>query len=254
MPRILVPPSKEVLVISFGGAGSTFLLSFLSNYFRTNELSNFDSIKHSTLPPLSRNPNLKAVYIYSDPRLATVSLFNRGYARNHSRYLQNPLHPAGRVPAGTTLENYVEEGIDRFDFEGHFNNWHERFQPNYPVLFMQYETLYDHLPVLFDFLELPEEARRAFPQEQKRRSSLESLPETTRDALEKLYGSFAEQLRQRPPIEVRQPTTPRFSCGTLLKKPYVGELWKEPLEFPALYLRKLRRKLRMLKRSAKAAS
>ncbi|MGB5632037.1 MAG: hypothetical protein WBM86_04545, partial [Waterburya sp.] len=53
--RILLPGDTDVVVASFGGVGTTFLLKYLAQYRKTNHRFDADGVKHSPLPPISFN-------------------------------------------------------------------------------------------------------------------------------------------------------------------------------------------------------
>ena len=199
-----MPRDLEVLVTSYGGAGTTFLIEFLSQYKRTNDRHDGDQLKHLPMPPVSWNPRFRCVYLFGDPVLATVSLFNRGMQHAQSKKLLALRRDLSPIPEGMTLEAYARAGADRLHFRDHFENWHERYLVH-PVLFLRYETLWDNRDALAGFLELPDGAMDAFPEQRTRNAALDGLPPDTLAGLERMYGAFRDELAQRPDAEVRGP-------------------------------------------------
>lgn len=199
---VWLPRDLEVLVASYGGVGTTFLIEFLSQYRRTNDRHDGDGLKHLPMPPVSGNPRIRCVYVYGDPVAAAASLFQRDMQHAQSCKLLALRPDLSPIPDGMTLEAYARSGADRLHFEAHFQNWHDRYLVH-PTLFLRYETLWDHLDALADFLELPPGALEAFPAQRARSTRLDALPPGTRAGLEQMYGGFRDTLAGQPDAEVR---------------------------------------------------
>lgn len=215
--RIVLPKQIEVVVASFGGVGTTFLLSFLNQYRQTNHPDDLDGFKHSSLPPLSLNSNVRFVYVYGDPQLAAISLFRRKYQYPQSTKLQKWIRNRPSPISGEiTLKDYVASGIDKFYFREHFYNWYEKYLVH-PTLFIRYEKLFENVQALTDFLDLPSESRHAFPQKKSRSSKRDEVSSSTLKQLEAMYGSFSEELRQLEDVEVR--ARPNLTAVTLAGNP-----------------------------------
>ena len=204
MGRIFLPTDMEVVVASFGGVGTTFLISYLEQYRRVNHFDDEDGIKHLPVPPISLNKEIKFVYVFGNPILAVLSLFRREYHHLHSRKLQKCRpHGAAPVPQAMTLQEYAEAGVDRFFFREHFYNWYDTYLSPVPTLFIRYETLFENVGPLLDFLELPPECLQSFPARKSRHSVLADIPEATRMQLNTLYGAFARELECLDDVEIR---------------------------------------------------
>jgi len=191
----------EVLVISFGGVGTSFLLKEIAKYKKTNSPGDRDYCKHLTIPPLGGPPNLKVIYIFGDPILATISLFNRRFHCSQSIKLQRFYRAGFLIPNKMTLEAYAKKGKDGFFFERHFNNWYEKHQ-RYPTLFLKYENLFDNIDTISEFLNLPPEFSENFPEKKVRNSDFISHSAETIKGLESLYGNFRDRLNDRKPVEI----------------------------------------------------
>lgn len=85
---IFLKKNIEVLIVSSGGVGTTFLMEEIKRYKTTNDPDNKDGYKHLPIPPISQNPNLKVVYLFGDPVLACISLFRRKYQYAQSKSVE----------------------------------------------------------------------------------------------------------------------------------------------------------------------
>ncbi|MGB1251987.1 MAG: hypothetical protein ACPG8W_15325 [Candidatus Promineifilaceae bacterium] len=204
MSQIVLSKHVDTVIASSGGVGSSMLLTHLSQYRQTNLPSDDDGVKHSPLPPMTKHPQARFVYIFGDPRLATLSLFRRNYQHGHSRKLQRyQENPTGPVPKGISLDAYVAVGQDRLGFETHFDNWLMHHQVH-QTLFLRYEAVHDNLDVLATFLELPKQAIATFPKRKERQSALSRVAAPTRQGLERLYGPFAARLAALDDVIIKE--------------------------------------------------
>ena len=117
-----------------------------------------------------------------------------------------------------SLEAYVSEGIDRFLFEDHFNNWYKHYL-THPTIFIRYENLYDVLPTLFDFLDIPREHLKGFPPKRER-SSVGTVSEDTKRKITHMYGEFSHALKELPDCEIKEPISEKPLFVTYLKPIY----------------------------------
>ena len=104
------------------------------------------------------------------------------------------------IPPSMTLEEYAAEGIDRFRFREHFFNWYHSSVAN-PILFVRYETLFNNLSTISEFLELPSSFIDEFPKKKKRKSVHNDVSNETLQQLEKIYGEFKNELEKIPDIK-----------------------------------------------------
>ena len=220
--RIFLPGKTEVVIASAGGVGTTFLLSYVAQHRRTNSPVDWDGLKHSALPPISFNPRCKFVYLHGSPQQAVVSLFRRQLHSYQSVKLQargpKLISP---IPKEMTLEEYADQGVDRFHFRRHFFNWYHRYLSPHPTLFVRYETLFENIRPLLDFLELPKEQLEHFPRKQTRSSLAEGISATTLAQLDEMYGDFARELAELDDVEVRQGGRHWPMAGRYFEVPYL---------------------------------
>lgn len=203
MKVFLVPTNLDLVVNSYGGTGTTFFMEFLSQFKTINHLYDTGNLKHTAYPPVSIKRSQKFVYLFGNPVHATISLFQRNYHHLQSIKIQQASNTYSPIPETMTLEEYAAEGVDRFGFRSHFHNWYYTDSFN-PTLFVRYETLFENLPEIFDFLELPQSALSIFPDKKTRHSITSEISVKTLRELENMYGEFQNELNNIPDIEIRE--------------------------------------------------
>lgn len=225
MYRIILPKDKEVVVTSFGGVGTSFILKFLSDYKNSNDPTDKDGFKHLPIPPISFNPDARFVYIFGNPTLSVISLFKRNYHYEQSiklqRYFGKRISP---IPKNMTLNNYASIGADKFFFRDHFYNWYKDSYLVHPTIFIRYESIYENITTLCNFLSLPTTAISNFPKKKSRSSSERDLSEKTFMQLNKIYEKFTCELNNMQDVEIRLKSKSAFSAVNYLKKPYLKAL------------------------------
>ncbi|MEQ8909268.1 MAG: hypothetical protein RIC95_08750 [Vicingaceae bacterium] len=220
MGKILLPDDTEVVVASYGGVGTTFLIEFIRKFKKTNCAHDSDGVKHSPLPPLSNNPKIKFVYIYGDPRLAVISLFRRKFHRAQSRkLLMYSKEDRSLLKDNTTLAEYLTWRKDLFRFERHFQNWYDSYL-NYPTFFVKIDDLFKVKSELVNFLELPESALKEFPIQKVRNSKIESLDSSLSNLLDEQYAQFSSFLKGLNSYVIRIPEASRSRREILQSRPY----------------------------------
>ncbi len=222
MGRIVLPGNTEVVVVSYGGVGTTFLLRFLARYMKTNSPDDADNFKHSVIPPVCTNTSLKYLYVYGNPQLAAISLFRRNYHHDQSKKLQRWTNKTiSPIPEKMTLQEYAALGVDKFNFRHNFFNWYDKYLPACPVMFIRYETIFDNVEAILEFLELPKESIDRFPKSKKRSSSIDDIPTETLNQLDQMYGGFSDELAKLDDVEIRINKDRRFIMNTYLSRPYL---------------------------------
>jgi hypothetical protein len=205
----------EVLIVSYGGVGTSFLIDAISPYRKTNYKDDIDGLKHYPLPPLNGSHNLKVVYIYGDPAEAVMSLFRRNYHHHQSTKLQSHRLRRHVVDIASTLSSYAERGEDQFFFADHFLNWRHRYVL-YPTLYLHYDTIHDQVNLIKSFLDLPDKFLHNFPLKLPRNSSKADLSGKTSAALDGIYADFCEMLNSYPKAQVIDPVLrSKLSCVDL---------------------------------------
>ena len=177
----------EVLIVSAGGVGTTFLMDAIAPYKKTNCSANSDGYKYLPIPPISFNRKLKVVYVFGDPVMASLSLFRRNYHHTQSVWATKFQQDNYVIPENITIDDYGKNKKDGHYFENHFENWKERCLC-YPSMFLKYENIHDSLDGLGLFLDLPNSFIHDFPKKKERKSSIENLSEAGKSGLQEMYG------------------------------------------------------------------
>ncbi len=228
---IIVPGNVEIVVASFGGVGTTFLMDYLSKYKKTNFPCDRDLLKHSPVPPISFNREIRFLYVYGDPITATVSLFRRKYHHWQAEKLTRYSHQRDlNILPQTSLAEYATNKVDSFEFRNHFFNWYDNYLAH-PTMFIRYESIFDNVRPLVDFLGLPSSAIDDFPKRKKRQSSLNNIEPKTLANLQKIHGSFAKELDKLNDVELKIPSNHRPLIKTYLSYPYPNIILTNLLDF-----------------------
>ena len=202
MLGLSLPNTIDVVVVSYGGVGTTLLMKHLARFRKLNDPDDNDGWKHLTVPPITRRREVRFIYVFGDPVDAAVSLFRRDYQYWQSMKLQrfHP-HPPGPIVPSMSLIDYARMGVDRFQFERHFDNWSARYLVR-PTLFLRYEKMWEHLDQVAEFLALPSDAFADFPPQRPRKANAQMVDHTTRAQLDAMYGGLTARLAHMPDASV----------------------------------------------------
>ncbi len=206
-----------IRIYSFGGVGSKQLFNGLKEFFpNPGALLH----RHHRIPPTALGINNQVIYVFGNPMNAVISFFNRriavherhgfasgtprngprkDWAREHCRKTQGDWE---NFSVEWGLEDFLNIQKDLFRLEEHFDNWLQ-FQPQYPLLYLKYETLWRHLPELFGFLKLPSAGVAFFPPFIPRSSDWTTQPQPIQKKLLALYGNLRDQINNQPELEIR---------------------------------------------------
>ena len=245
------------LVCSWGGVGTTALLTFLNSldgYCCNSPHGYINPLKHPVSPPAHAT---RAVFLYGCPYTSLVSLFRRGYDRLHyvnvnSLFPPDVPYPTGNLweltcqefdlteirsgvwvdPQGeyadrcgaldwlqarkserlraetlvrdlstnaySDLADFAERGRDLFRRVEQFDNWSRG--AHYPVLMVKYESLWESLDSVLEFLQVPTRERANFPPPRPRQTCLSNLGTEVVKNLESLYGDLAQRVSRLPAL------------------------------------------------------
>jgi hypothetical protein len=158
--------------------------------------------KHQSSPPSDSqvSSGFRAVYLFSDPRNAVVSIFRRGIQHFHLSRLSDAVGGWGvatRDPESWPLSTFLDHGVDLFDMETQYDNW-TNADRDYPIMILRFEALWDRLPEVFAFLGIPSESVRDFPSYRERHSNWKTdLAAEEREKLNHIYGNLAQRIHSR---------------------------------------------------------
>lgn len=190
------PKNLDCVIMSPGGGGTTYLLKYLHERtnLKTNDLVNYDSLKHPSLQTLSNlslaSPK-KALYVFNNPALAIESHFRRGYAASILANLGNP-HKLNYMHTLQAKQKYYKDvSKQKMDLFGVENQFDFVISGRLPC-----EVMCIDFPKLKDietqervarFLGLPRHSLSAINIRDSRHSSANHLPENYTIVYHNLY-------------------------------------------------------------------
>ena len=207
----------KFLVCSFGGVGSKTLVR---GVLQTDNLILLGEAHTNRRTPLSEDEikGKKIIYVFGNPMNAVVSFFKRRDGLSHlhgfgpekdtgdvdwaARHCLNLEGRSDLLEPAYDLPSYLTHGIDMFSLDEHFDNWYYA-KTNHPILFVKYETMWENLEEIFDFLKLPKSKIINFPKKETRASNWKDEAPEIVDGLEKIYGDLYQKLSNLPDIEIR---------------------------------------------------
>jgi hypothetical protein len=171
------------IVASCGGVASkTLIRGLLDHPARTVKFTLVPRHHtHQRRPDLYLPADKKVIYVFGDPAHSIASFFRRdltarsvvepddshpgfaGFARAHCKHLGGDYQ---RICDGYGLEDFLSSPDDPFGLEDHFHQWTDARVP-YPILLVRYETLWEHLEEIHEYVGLPCEAAASFPARKK---------------------------------------------------------------------------------------
>ena len=97
------------------------------------------------------------------------------------------------------FDDYLARGVDLLRWGEQVEHWTQEAGP-YPILTLRYETLWDHLPELFAFMNVPAERIDSFPEHRPRASDHRALSSHQRELLQRLYGTLKQRIDSLPDV------------------------------------------------------
>ena len=213
------------IVASYGGVASkTLVRGLLDHPARTVKFTLVPRHHtHQRRPALYLPPDTKVIYLYGDPAHSIGSFFRRdltlhsvvepddshpgfaGFARAHCKHLGGDYR---RIFEGYGLDDFLSSPGDPFGLEEHFHNWTQARVP-YPILLVRYETLWDHLEQICEFVGLPATAAATFPVCKRTYLDRHAEYDEPMARLRVKYTRLLADIDRLPPISVLRPTAPR---------------------------------------------
>ncbi len=198
-----VPKVFDCIVSSAGGAATSMLLEFLSQYCNTNDPGGrdlYDQVhlyKHLASPPRLEKDTTKVLFLYADPVDVVLSLHRRDHAFEHSIRLGSR-----KLWFPRNVERFAASGRDLLRLEAHFDAWISPAAREYEILVLRYERLWDNLDVILQHIGLRADLAAHFPAKQKRQShSWEGSP-TVIAQLRTIYGPLIGKMQRLHDVEL----------------------------------------------------
>lgn len=204
-------------VVSCGGGGSKLFAKFLHPDLSKTQINTYHL--HDRDPAGIPVDGRNHIYLFSDPRDAILSFFKRR-AQRHDRHdffarpedaamrarpdpdwvikhLKNLGGDPASIDPDWDLDDYLRQATqDVFGLEAHLDNWRRAAQDR-PVLFVRYETLWQHEDALKALLGRPQAHLPTFI---PRTADWRSEPALTQHGLDRLMGGLAARLNALPDI------------------------------------------------------
>jgi len=207
--------NHKVQITSFGGTGTTFLISFFKEkgLYLPKE-ADCGIWKHMRLPPTKENfvipDRFRVLYVTGNPLQSILSLFRRNLQGYHIERIgcKDSNWPKslemGTYPPKWGLNEYLEYEKDLYRMEEHFDNWttSSRKRRGYPILIVKYDSIWENLKEIFDFLGLSKSLIKDFPKRKTRVIENIEYSERILRNLDKIYGDFVEKVDKYSKISV----------------------------------------------------
>lgn len=210
-----VESAIPLLVVSYGGVGSKQMIKGLYPNESLEKLSPI--LTHSRDVPATLPHKKKVIYLYGNPMNCVISFFKRREVI-HDRHGYYPKYRAGiknwaqshcenvggdwkSLDVNWGLKEYLENGADLFRLEEHFDLWHKSHR-KYPILFLRYETMWDHVEEIINYAGGTNSCVDAFPKKILRSSNWTEENITTQKGLMNIYGSFNNKIESMKDIEL----------------------------------------------------
>ncbi len=206
----LLHEDVDVWQTSFGGVGSNYIARTLRLRGRPET---YELLCHFPYPLPVQKPGFKAIYVFGDPELATISQLRKNHQINIAK--NNNMNYNMPWCYEFTLEKYAEEQKDYFNLKEHFHNWTSPHGPlrhvSYPVLMLRFQTSMRYIPHIGKYLGLSDTERSGLKEKlviKPRDSS--SISEATSPAvvaIRRLYKDLAEEIEAFPDAAIWNPVT-----------------------------------------------
>ena len=178
-------------VFSYGGSGCTSIRNQVIQQVGSHLVPEIHPKlhKHARNPPKNLKP-AKVCYVYANPMNVVISFFSRqiqgfDFPRFHVQNLSGlPIQPR------TSLEAFLERGVDCFGLYDHWRNWAKCESKDYPLLLLRYETMVNHFDKVAAFFEI--DNKFIF---KERKSDWTQAPRHIQRALETMYRDLWSEIK-----------------------------------------------------------
>jgi hypothetical protein len=209
----------QFTVATYGGSGSKTLVRGILNQppppsSPINLVGRHHS--HQRVPEPIVPEGKKIIYVYGDPAHSIASFFRRaanedaddphpGHRNFLARHCRNIEGDVGKLTVGYSLEDFLRSDQDPFALADHFQSWMTARVP-YRILFVRYETLWEHVEELFDFVGIPRAETASFPGKRQTYVDRNRKYDGPLTQLRVKYAPLIGELEGLPPIFIRAPS------------------------------------------------
>jgi len=197
--RQLIPFTTTNRIVSIGGVGSTSLVTHLENgdedrvWGHTRHLH---CLEPEFLPEVRKGLEVKACFVFGDPFPSVQSVFRRGLQKRHERSITRYIEGyKPRLRRDTTLQEYLQENVDRFFLSRQLENWVGYQGTRVKIMAVKYEALAEHVQEIMGFLgcDRPFKVR-------PRTRRYDDQPAEIQVGLERLYGEVRARIESLPSL------------------------------------------------------
>lgn len=193
----------HVEMITPGSAGTYYMRDFLGKHYNPLRIN-----PHRRDPKMAPSFKGRMAYLYSNPYDTVLSYHRRGFMARpfeHCRHIGGDFNGLKQRPSWI-LQDYLDNGIDYFRLENHFRTWFDFQKRTYDIMFIKYESLPKTINKLLEWYELDSSLAKNF-NFKRRHSAWQSCPESIKNGLERIYGSFKRRLDGLDNIVILRGTT-----------------------------------------------
>ena len=209
-------------VCSYGGCASTMLCKFLSKYYKvfhvhsrypppklcgikkTKITKEFEWFDYLRILKKKYKDKVTVIYLYREP--STSLLSKHGWGRSHFSNIglnPNKVKKFYDKSIETRLK-YSKEKKDLFGIVNFFKNYvMKKYNRNYKIFCLKYETIWENLPVIFKKLKIPQKYIEDFPKKYEKKLSEEQGK--AKENFQKKYKNLETFMKKLPPIFVIHP-------------------------------------------------
>lgn len=217
------------IVASYGGAGSKTLVRGILNQPPSGS-SPVNLVRrhhtHKRVPYEEVPEGKKVIYVYGDPAHSIASFFRRAanedpddphprHANFLARHCRNIEGDLEKITVGYSLEDFLRSDEDPFGLADHFHSWMTANVP-YPILFVRYEALWDHVEEIFDFVGIPPAEAASFPEKRANYVERNRKYDGPLAQLRIKFARFIAEIDRLPPILLRGSSEGGGYCRSLL--------------------------------------
>jgi Sulfotransferase domain len=207
------------IVATYGGSGSKTLVRGILNQPPPG-LSPINLVRrhhtHKRVPYAAVPEGTKVIYVHGDPAHSIASFFRRaanedpddphpGHRNFLARHCRNLEGDLGQLTDGYSLEDFLRSDEDPFGLADHFHSWMGAKVP-YPILFVRYETLWDHVQEIFDFVGIPRAEAASFPEKRENYVERNRKYDAPLARLRVKYARLIAEIEALPPVLIRPPS------------------------------------------------
>jgi hypothetical protein len=198
----------DIYINSFGSCGSKYLATHLCQFTNSKQLAKMHLHERNPAQCVQENKS-KIIFLFTDPISAVKSFF----WRQQKKTIQHGFYPTERpgdmawphkhcvnlsgdfqsLQANWTLRDFLLNGKDLFCLTEFVMNW-VNHRENIQVMFLKYETMWQHVVEISQFIELKPDEILSLGKQFPRTSDEWAIDNIEERLLNELYGDLADKI------------------------------------------------------------